>query len=49
MVEHICIYCKLKTNQKCDYDKHLLTKKHKNNVLIKKNILKNRIPIGLNL
>jgi hypothetical protein len=37
MVEHICKICNLKTNQKCDYDKHLLTKKHINNIINKKN------------
>ena len=38
MVIHICKVCNLKTNQKCDYDKHLLTQKHKNNVNNKDNL-----------
>jgi len=41
MIEHVCIYCNLKTNQKCDYDKHLLTKKHKNNMINHKIKLEN--------
>jgi hypothetical protein len=32
MTIHTCIYCNYSINKKNDYQKHLLTKKHKNNV-----------------
>ena len=37
MVNHTCKICLYQTNQKVNYDKHLLTQKHKNNILDNKN------------
>ena len=31
-----CEFCEIKTNNKKDFSKHLLTSKHKKNVIIKK-------------
>jgi hypothetical protein len=33
MTIHTCITCNYSINRKCDFDKHLLTQKHKNNIL----------------
>ena len=33
MVNHTCKICLYQTNQKVNYDKHLLTQKHKNNII----------------
>ncbi len=36
MVLHTCKHCNYASNQKCLYDRHLNTQKHKNNILINK-------------
>jgi len=38
MIEHKCIFCNYKTHKICDYNKHLTTKKHKNNKMKGENI-----------
>ena len=37
MTIHTCKKCDYSINRKCDFDKHLLTQKHKNNILDNKN------------